>query len=163
MLRLALLTPFALIALSACDGPGTNISIDARGDDNAMITTDNGQIEIKSAGFEGSFKLPKFTINAENFDFNGVKLYPGSTVTNFHISDEGKSDPDKGMVKVDFESPESVATVGQWFRDAMVKQGFKVEADGTGLKGTTDEGDPFTLRLEADGDKKTRGSLEAHG
>ncbi len=167
MRRFALLLPVLFAgALAACNGtgPGTNFSIDASGGDNATITTDgNGQVAIKAEGFQGSFKIPKVTINAEDFDLNGVKLYPKSTVTDFHIAGgETANGSGEGSVKVAFESPASVATVAQWFRDAMIQRGFKVEADGTGLKGTTDEGDRFTLGLAGDGDQ-TKGVLEVQG
>lgn len=166
MSRPALLLPVALaFALAACgDGPGTNVSIDATGDGNARVTSDgNGQIAIKSDGFEGSFKIPKITVNAEQFDLNGVKLYPGSVVTDFNIASGGASEKDKGSVKVTFDGPADVATVATWFRDGMTARGFTVAADGTGLKGMTDEGDPFTLSLSADGDRKARGVLEVRG
>jgi hypothetical protein len=156
----------ALVPLAACggSGTGTSFSINATSDEdgNSTITTDrNGQMAIKAPGFEGAIKLPKFHVNAENFDFNGVKLYPDSQVSELNVdAADSKTDEDKGKVRVAFESPAALAKVQGWFRDKMAARGFKVENDGTGLKGTTDEGDPFRLALSADSHQKTKGKLE---
>ena len=162
MLRLALLLP--LLPLAACgSGTGTSISINATSDadGNASISTDaNGQVAIKTPGFDGAIRLPQFHINSEDFDVNGVKLYPNSTIDALNVDAEEKAGKDKGRVHIAFRSPAPAATVQGWFRDKMVARGFKVETDGTGLKGTTDEGDPFRLQLSADGDQKARGRLE---
>lgn len=155
-----------LLPLAACggSGTGTSFSINATSDEdgNSTITTDsNGQMAIKAPGFEGAIKLPKFHVNAENFDFNGVKLYPDSQVSELNVdADDNKTGEDKGKVRVAFESPAALAKVQGWFREKMTARGFKIEADGDGLKGTTDDGDPFRLVLGADGDQKTKGKLE---
>lgn len=161
-MRLVFLLPLAGLSLAACDGSGTSISINANSEDgNAVVSTDaNGQMAIRAPGFEGAIKLPKIDIDAEDFDINGVYLYPGSKITNLNVeAQEQAGTQDKGEVQVTFTSPASPAAVQTWFRDRMTAKGFKVEADGTGLKGTTDEGDPFTLALAPDGDGKARGQL----
>lgn len=155
-----------LLPLAACggSGTGTSFSINATSDEdgNSTITTDsNGQMAIKAPGFEGAIKLPKFHVNAQNFDFNGVKLYPDSQVSDLNVdAEDGKAGEGKGKVRVAFESPAALAKVQGWFRDKMAARGFRIEADGDGLKGTTDDGDPFRLVLSADGDQKTKGKLE---
>jgi hypothetical protein len=163
MSRLACL-PLALsFALAACDGSGTSISINAKDDEgNTSVSTDaNGQVEIKAPGFAGSIRLPKIHINAEDFEVNGVKLYPGSTIDDFRADAEDKSgNDDKGTVTIKFRSPAAPATVRDWFRDNMTKQGFKVETRGDGLAGTTEDGQPFTVQLAADGDGKSKGRME---
>lgn len=164
MLRFALLLP--LLSLTACDGSGTgtSIKINAKSDENGSSTTvstdGNGQAAIKVPGFEGSIKLPQIHVNAENFDLNGVKLYPNSQVKALNVDAHSGGGEDEGKVDVTFESPAALATVQGWFRDKMTARGFKVEADGSGLKGTTNEGEPFRLALSADGDRKTKGKLE---
>lgn len=147
--------------LAACDGNGASISITSKNaDGNTLVSTDaNGQMAIKAEGFEGSIKLPKIKIDAEDFDLNGVKLYPGSTIGGLDVNAVEQKGEDKGKVSVAFTSPAPIATVQAWFRDTMAKRNFKVEADGTGLKGTTDEGDAFRLALTADGADKAKGSL----
>ncbi|UZK65603.1 hypothetical protein [Sphingomonas sp. M1-B02] len=164
MLRYAQsLLALSLLPLAACGGPGTSISINASSDegDNAVISTDaNGQMAIKADGFEGSFKLPAIKINAEDFDVNGVKLYPKSTIGAFNLDAQEKAgEPDEGKLRVTFASPAAAATVQAWFRDNMTRRGFKVETAGQGLKGTTDDGEPFVLTLSDDGDQKSKGTL----
>lgn len=152
---------FAL-PLAACNGPGTNISIDAKsGDGNSAVTLDNGVVAIKGEGFQGTFAVPKINIDAADFDVNGVKLYPGSKISDFHLNAEDKAgDKDEGKVAVRFESPASLATVQSWFRERMTKQGFKFNDKGNGFAGTTDDGEAFTLDLKAEGDQKVSGRME---
>ena len=163
MSRLALL-PLALsFALAACDGSGTSISINSKDDEgNASISTNaNGQVEIKAPGFTGSLQMSKIHINAEDFEMNGVKLYPGSTIDDFRADAEDKGgNDDKGKVTIRFRSPAAPTTVRDWFRDNMTKQGFKVETRGNGLTGTTEDGQPFAVQLSADGDNKAKGRME---
>jgi hypothetical protein len=158
MLRCTLLA--LPLTLAAC-GPGgnTNISIhDSDGDVN-ISTDDNGQASIKLPGFDATVKLPKMDITGDNFDVNGVKLYPGSTVRDVNIdAHDGNGDKD-GRVALKFEAPASLDKVQAWFRDAMAKHGFKVSPQGSGFAGTTDDGQPITLELEADGPDKAKGNL----
>jgi hypothetical protein len=155
-----------LLPLGACgSGEGTSIKINAKSDEHGSSTTvstdGNGQAAIKVPGFEGSIKLPQIHVNAENFDLNGVKLYPNSTVNELNVDAEDKADgKDTGHVHIAFESPAALGTVQGWFRDKMTARGFKVEAAGNGLKGTTDDGDPFRLSLAASGDQKSKGTLD---
>ena len=83
-----LVLPVAAV-LAACggDGEGTSISIPG---DNGSVTAQadkDGKVSVKAPGFEGSIKLPKFNISAENFEIDGVKLYPGATVSSINIDD----------------------------------------------------------------------------
>lgn len=155
-----------LLPLAACgSGDGTSIKINAKSDENGSsttVTTDgNGQAAIKVPGFEGKIRLPQIHVNAENFDLNGVKLYPGSQVKELNVdANTDGNGKDKGTVHVAFESPAALATVQGWFRDKMAARGFKIDADGKGFKGTTDDGEPFTLALSADGGEKTKGTLD---
>lgn len=152
------------LTLAAC-GPGanTNISIhDSDGDVN-ISTDDTGHASIKLPGVDASIKLPKMQVSAADFEVNGVKLYPGSTMKDFNIdatddSDKGR-EKDGGHVAIKFESPASLDKVQAWFRDAMAKHGFKVSSQGNGFAGTTDDGEPVTVELEADGPDKVKGSM----
>lgn len=153
-MRIAALMLIAL-ALAACDGP--TISIKSGEGDNASVFADgNGAVAIKAPGFEGSFKLPKMRIKTEDFDVDGVKLYPGSTIAALDIDAKGG---DAGQVRVRFDSPAALATIQQWFREKMAAQGFTVAAEGNGLKGTTKDGEAFNLTLDPDGPSKTKGQL----
>jgi len=156
------------LALAACDGKGgTSVSINATSDDgdNSTFAMNNGTVAIKGDGFEGSFKVPAIKMTAENFDMNGVKLYPGSEIGNFHIdaNDKPGNAKDEGKVTVDFTSPADLANVQGWFQEKLTGKGFKFAAKGNGFAGTTDDGDPFTLDLSADGGTKTKGRIEISG
>jgi hypothetical protein len=147
------------LTLAGCgSGGNTNISIhDADGDVN-ITTDDNGHASIKLPGFDATVKLPKMDISGENFDVNGVKLYPGSTVKDVNV-DASSGDDKDGRVALKFEAPASLDKVQAWFRDAMAKHHFKVSPQGNGFAGTTDEGQPITLELEAVGADKAKGNL----
>lgn len=164
------LVPLLLLPLSlaACGGgSGTPVSIDVKSDDgdNASFRMENGSVAIKGDGFEGNFKMPAIKMTAEDFDMNGVKLYPKSEITNFHIAatDKAGKGEDEGKVTVAFTSPAALAAVQGWFREKLTNKGFKFHEKGNGFAGTTDDGDPFTLDLSADGGAKTKGRIEISG
>lgn len=151
MRRLSLLLALPL-ALAACDGKGgTSVSINATSDDGDR--------------FEGKFKLPAIRMTAENFDMDGVKLYPNSTITSFNIDakDHPGEGKDEGKVVAAFTSPATLATVRSWFRDKLTAKGFKFGEKGNGFAGTTEDGERFTLDLSADGADKTSGRMEIVG
>ncbi|MET0310067.1 MAG: hypothetical protein ABW023_15275 [Sphingomonas sp.] len=163
MPRLVLLPLALTFALAACDGSGTNISINAKDDEgNTLLSTDaNGQVDIKVPGFSGSIRLPKIHMDAEDFEINGVKLYPGSTIDDFRADAQDRSgNDDLGKVSIRFRSPATPTAVRDWFRDNMTKQGFKVETRSNGLSGTTDDGQPFSIALDTDGDGKSKGRMQ---
>lgn len=161
--------PLLLLALplAACGGgddkQGTAITLKAESDGaNISASADaDGRMAIKLPGFEGKLKLPRIQLNAENFDMNGVKLYPNSTITSFDIAGRDKEGDDR--VKIGFESPAGADKVRAWFQDQMAQRNFKVQANGGGLSGTTDDGDPFTLDLASAGADKARGTLTVTG
>lgn len=165
MRALLLLLP---LALAACDGKGgTTISINASSDDgeNSTFSVTNGTATVKGGDFEGHFKLPAIKMTAENFDMDGVKLYPESTITSFNIdaTDHKGDTKDEGKVVAAFTSPADLAKVQAWFRDKLTDKGFKFAAKGDGFAGTTEDGERFTLDLAADGGDKTKGRIEMIG
>ena len=157
MKRYAIL--LAPLALAACGTEG-NSTITLNGEDgNVSIVTDaNGNTTINAPGASGSVTLSKINIDAADFDVNGVKLYPGSTVRDFKLdASEGFDTKGKGHLSIAFDAPASLDKVQAWFRDNMAARKFKVSAQGNGFAGTTDEGDPVTVELNADGADKTKG------
>lgn len=155
------------LLLAACnDGPGTSISIDAKGDDgNGAVTVDkDGRVSVKAPGFESSIKLPKIQIDAEDFEINGLRLYPGSTIDDLNVdAKDNAGGKDEGTVRVGFAAPAASGAVRDWFRKSMADKGFTVEAKGSGLAGKTRDGDPFTLELTPGGEGRTRGVLAVTG
>lgn len=148
------------LTLAAC-GPGanTNISIQDKDGNVNIATDDEGRTSIKLPGVDASIKLPRINIDAADFDVNGVKLYPESTIKTFNLDANDQGAKHEGRIAVKFESPAPLDKVQAWFRDAMAKRGFKVSAVGNGFAGTTDDGQPVTLELEADGADKSKGTI----
>ncbi|QDX27752.1 hypothetical protein FPZ54_18225 [Sphingomonas suaedae] len=146
-------------ALTACgDGEGTTISIEG---DNGSVTAKadkDGRVEVKAPGFEGSIKLPRFRMDADNFDIDGVKLYPGSTISSLNIEDRG-GDAAKGGVRVAFDAPADAERVRAWFREQMEGAGFTVTGNRAELTGKTGKGSPYTLKIDPAGEGKSRGTL----
>jgi hypothetical protein len=151
-------------ALAACGGgeEGTSISIQG---DNGSVTAQadkDGKVSVKAPGFEGSIKLPKFSIGAENFEIDGVKLYPGATISSLNIDDR-QDGTDKGGVKVSFDAPAEATRVRDWFREQMEGAGFTVTGNRDELTGKTKSGSPYTLKIDGAGDTKSRGTLTVSG
>jgi hypothetical protein len=165
------LLPVLLLAapLAACDhGEGTSITLNASDEDgNVVAGVDGatGRVAINVPGFKGSMTLPKIHLNADNFDMNGVHLYPGSKITTMNIDGrDGKDGSDAdGIVRVAFESPADPATVRDWFKDKLSAAGFKLNAEGNGLTGTTDENKPFKLELQPADAGHAKGSITISG
>lgn len=144
----------AALTLTACgQGDGTSISITG---DNGSAGLVNGVASIDVPGMKGQITLPKFTVDARHMDIDGMKLFPGSTVANVDVNAHGEDD---GRVRVAFDSPASVAKVRDYFRGQMASAGFKASDDGTGLSGTTKDGQPFRLTLDAAGADRSKGEL----
>ncbi len=162
-MRVALLLLPAL-ALAACDsgGTGTSISFTGNSDDGApgaaTMNGSSGEVKIDVPGFQGSFKLPKIQMTADNFDLNGVHLPPGSKISGFNV-DAGEGGKDDGKVTVAFDAPTDAAGVRRWFADRLPKAGYQVHADGAGLLGTTDDKKPFVLKLNEAGAGQAKGTI----
>ncbi len=163
MLR-PLLCALALIPLAACgDGKeGSSFSInssDADGNAGASIDA-KGEATIDTPFFKGKVTIPKLKLNAENFEMNGVHLYPGSTISGMNVDVKDRSgNENDGLVRVTFASPAAPATVRDWFKGKLNAAGFKLNDKGNGLTGKTDEDKPFTLELTPDGTDKSNGVI----
>lgn len=158
----------AVLALAACDrgsGDGTAISINAHdADGNVTGSFQNGSLAIDAPGFQGAIKLPKIQLDAENFDMNGVHLYPGSKITGMNIdAQDHRGGTDEAAVRVSFRSPADPASVRQWFAERLGKAGYTLHADGNGLSGTTNEDKPFRLELSNAGTNAAEGRIIVSG
>lgn len=158
-----LILPLAA-TLAACGGEGEGTSISIQGD-NGSVTAQadkDGKVSVKAPGFEGSIKLPKFSIGAENFEIDGVKLYPGATISSLNIDDR-QDGTDRGGVKVSFDAPAEATRVRDWFREQMEGAGFTVTGNRDELTGKTKSGSPYTLKIDNTGEAKSRGTLTVSG
>lgn len=157
--------PFALAALAlplaACGSnaeDGTTIAINADGGDGnvkAAVDGETGEVSLKLPGFSAKVDLPKIELDAEDFDLNGVHLYPGSQITTMNIDGQEAN----SKVRIGFESPAAPETVRDWFQPKLADAGFTLHAEGTGLAGTTDEGKPFSMTLAPTGGDHTTGTI----
>src|SRR3546814_8281690 len=86
---LILLTAVAPLAACGLNGDtGTTITINSTDSDgNVVARADgaSGKVSIDLPGFSGELKLPKIHLDAEDFDLNGVHLYPGSQIANMAV------------------------------------------------------------------------------
>ena len=152
----------SVLALSACDrsNEGASVSINADGGNVlGAINGETGEMKIDVPGFQGSVKLPKIKIDTSNFDLNGVRLYPGSSIKTLNIVGDDKA----GGLRVAFASPATPTIVRDWFAQRLDKVGYKVHGEGTNLIGTTDENKPFRLELAPDGKDKATGTIVISG
>jgi hypothetical protein len=166
MVRLIPLAAVALALVACADKDGndsTQVSFSANDSDGAVTGgIDNGTLKIDAPGFKADIKVPKIAIDADDFDMNGVHLYPGSKISSLNV-DGGKDDRDDGKVHVVFTSPAAAATVRDWLKERLDKASFTLSTSGNGLTGKTDEGKPFKLELNDDGAGKSKGVIEVGG
>jgi hypothetical protein len=154
--------------LSSCDDSktGTSISINSTDSDGNVVASmdgNTGAVAINVPGFSGKLNLPKIHLDSDDFEMNGVHLYPGSTISGMNVEahDDGKpgKNDDNGSVRVSFQSPAAPATVRDWFQQKLNGAGFDVVPNGNGLTGTTDEKKSFKMELTADGNDKSKGVI----
>jgi hypothetical protein len=149
-----------VLLLSGCgDDKGTTISINGKDEAGKPATAsmdgDTGRVKVDVPGFAADIKLPKIQLDAGNFDMNGVKLYPGSTITNMSIDSAKGAD----AVAISFSAPADPAKVKTWFAGKMKAARFTV-ADATGgLSGKTEDGDGFSLTLTPDANGHSNGTI----
>lgn len=158
MTRMLLLVATLALPLAACDrsGEGTSVSINADGGNaTGAIDATSGEVKVDVPGFSGQFKLPKLQLDANDFDLNGVRLYPGSTIDTINIGTSGK---DQGL-QLAFTSPATPERVRTWFAERLGKAGFTLKQDGQGLTGTTDENKPFHLDITGSGADAAKGTI----
>ncbi len=157
----------SVLALSACNrsDEGTTVSINADGGNVlGAINGETGEMKIDVPGFQGSVKLPKIKIDTSNFDLNGVRLYPGSSIKTLNIVGNEKNGKDAGSgLRVAFSSPATPAIVRDWFAQRLGKVGYQVHPEGANLIGTTDENKPFRLELAPEGADKATGMIVISG
>ena len=174
MPRTFLLLAAPALALSACDrsaddrsgNRGTTVTLDAdNGSVRGSADGGTGAVKLDLPGFKGEFKLPKVKLNADDFDLNGVHLYPGSTIETVDVRGDGDGGKDGGggKVRVAFSSPAGAATVRDWFARRLKDAGFTLHQDGDALVGTDDENKPFRMDLTADGANRAKGTIAVGG
>lgn len=151
------------LLLAACQDQGSGTSFTISGNDadgnahGASIDGATGKVKVDLPGFEGSFSLPKVRVTAENFDLNGVRLYPGTSITGVNVDAGGASRQEH--VEVRFDSPAPAKAVRDYLQSRLTKAGYVLSPEGDGLKGTTEDKAPFVLRLRDSGPDRSTGTI----
>lgn len=152
------------LALTGCQdrgGEGTTVSIMGNAEDGnshgASMDGASGKVKVDLPFFQGNFTLPKIQLDADDFDLNGVHLYPGSTIKGINV--DARSNDERDLVVVSFDSPAAAATVRDYFRQRLAKADYKLTASGDGLTGTTDDDKPFKLSVKDAGASRSTGTI----
>src|SRR3546814_14375650 len=114
-----------MMALAACGseekkaGEGTEVAFNAEGDGGGIkIQTgkDGGKIRIGGDGAAINIDVPDFVDLdvASDFEIDGVKLYPGSTVTRVDVDANDKNGADKATVNIGFTYILSPTNTREW-------------------------------------------------
>jgi hypothetical protein len=98
--------------------------------------------------------MPKVNLDADNFEMNGAKLYPGSKILSMKVDNVMRAAGTKGdggaTVRISFDSPATPDVVKAWFLEKLVNTAkYSLTATPEGMTGTNEDGDPFTLNLRA--------------
>jgi hypothetical protein len=128
----------------------------ASGDDNVTINADeSGQIAFNLPIAEGQVKVPSAMMHNGNFDIDGVKLMPGSSVTGFSVfaGDKGST------VNMAFAAPAPPDEVRSYFLDQFKRQGVEAALAGDAVTGKSKDGSPFTIRVSPAG-SGSQGKIE---
>lgn len=154
MNRSAFLLLLPLVA--GCDMHSKN---PAEADDKVTIQADeSGNIAFNLPIVQGQVKVPANFMHQGNFDIDGVKLMPGSTVTGFSVfaGDKGAT------VNMAFNAPAAPDQVRSYFVDEFRKQGVEAALSGDTVQGKTKDGSPFVIEV-GPGAKGSQGKIEIQG
>lgn len=154
----ALIVAAMALSLTACsekEGNGS-LSIDMNSE------ADAGNVSVSIPGFDAKVKVPTGIMGSGNFDIDGVKLYPKSTVTAFNLNVDSKttggnaSDP---VVKMSFAAPTDIATLTRWYKSEFAAKSVTATQTATGFSGKTEDGDTFTIALTPGTSGQTNGMI----
>ncbi|PZU44561.1 MAG: hypothetical protein DI568_15380 [Sphingomonas sp.] len=147
---------------TATTGKDGDVQIEKR----VVVKTDgdSGEIAIDLPGGGGaSIRLPEGVAGklGENtrVELGGVGLYPGANVNQIASVANEKGGVKSATVDVAFTAPATPDTVAGWYLAQMQEQGHSVTRSGNSLKGTTKDGERFSLDLTPDG-KGSKGKLK---
>lgn len=134
---------FLLVPLLA----GCNIhSKNPANDDNDNVTIqadEGGNVAFNLPFVKGQVKVPSGFMHNGDFDIDGVKLMPGSSVTGFSVfaADKGST------VNMSFTAPASPDDVRSYFVDQFKQKGVEAAIAGDSVTGKSKDGSPFTIQV----------------
>lgn len=118
----------------------------ASGDGNVSFhADDNGHISFNLPIAQGQLKLPTSMMHNGNFDIDGVKLPPGSSVNGFNIDAHDKG----ATIDMSFTNAKSPDDVRSYFIDQFKKQGIEATLSGDSVTGKSKDGSPFTIEVSS--------------
>lgn len=152
------MTRFALLALPLLlAGCNVHSKDRADGDDNVSIAGDaSGNVSFDVPFAKGQLKIPSGFMHEGNVDIDGVKLMPGSQVTNFTINSRDQV----SNVVISFTSPQSPDEVRAYFVDQFHKHGAEASLSGDAVTGKSKDGNPFTIQVSPSG-SGSQGRIQA--
>lgn len=122
--------------------------------------TETGKFELKlPGGIEAKVNLPEGLGEHGKFDIDGVGLYPGAKVRSVNVNASDARETKTAVVKIGFAAAADAAVVADWYQQQFDAKHKPVTRRGETLSGTTDDGDAFTLTLEAAGTGASKGLL----
>jgi hypothetical protein len=143
--------PFVL-AVALLAGCNVHSKNPADSDDKVSIHADeSGNIAFNLPIAQGQVKIPGGFMHEGDFDIDGVKLPPGSSVSGFNLDSRN----DVTNVDMSFTAPSSADEVRSYFLDQFKKQGVEVALAGDTVKGTSKDGSPFTIQVSPNGTGST--------
>ena len=114
----------------------------ANGDENVSINADeSGHISFNLPIGQGELKVPTGFMHKGDFDIDGVKLPPGSSITGVSVfaRNEGST------VNMSFNAPTSPDDVRSYFVEQFRRQGVAASLSGDEVAGKTKDGSPFRI------------------
>jgi len=130
-----------MLLLAACNVQPKN---PAHGDDDVSIRADeSGNIAFNLPIAEGQIKVPGQMMRNSDFDIDGVKLMPGSSVNGFNVNAHDKT----ARVEMTFTAPGSPDEVRSYFLEQFKQKGDEVTLAGDAVTGQSKDGDRFTIRV----------------
>lgn len=149
---------FAFLALPlVLAGCNVHSKDKADGDDNVSIAGDaGGNISFDVPFAKGQLKIPEGFVHGGDVDIDGVKLMPGSQVTNFSMNSRDKV----SNVVIDFTSPQAPDQVRAYFVDQFRKQGAEAAVSADIVTGKSKDGNPFTIQVTPSG-SGSQGKIQA--
>jgi hypothetical protein len=160
-MRFAYLIP-SILLLAACgqeekakDSPEISINAgDGKGGVRISTSKDGGgKVKIGGDGVDIDINVPDFVDFdvTGDFDIDGVKLYPGSQVTNVNVDANDKGSAKTAVVKLGFTSPAAPAKAADWMAGEFAKKSVQVSRTGDTLAGKDKDGNDFTIKFGPDG------------
>ncbi len=129
-----------------------------KGDGNVAINgSEDGKLSFDLPFAKGEIKLPEGAMHSGDFDIDGVKMYPGGSITGFNVFAK-----DKGAdVNIAFKAPAPPEKVRAYFIDQFKQKGVQASASGDAVSGTSKDGSPFEIHVQPNGGG-SQGSVKIH-